>query len=297
MSLKHYIEGFFEFYNYNKEDSEFLINTYEKITNNSETFALLNQAMELYNKSIDCDYEKIIDIADEIAATLYLHEFTVEFLIFVCLSERAEKVYAEKGISSEIFQGNMFDLKYKLDECKLVYNIVGSFVADWFVGFFNLTRFTFGRLQFELINFDKNYANGGRVLTPGSKVINIHIPRSLKPLDEKSCDDAFLMAKEFFKDEFELDVPFYCHSWLLYPENKNILYEKSNTYRFMSRFEIINEYADKSFNNLWRIFDTMERCPDKLPEKTFIQKAYKTHLKNGGKMGSGEGLFFVSKDK
>ena len=30
MSLKHYIEGFFEFYNYNKEDSEFLINTYEK---------------------------------------------------------------------------------------------------------------------------------------------------------------------------------------------------------------------------------------------------------------------------
>ncbi|MBP3580298.1 MAG: DUF5596 domain-containing protein, partial [Clostridia bacterium] len=168
MSLKDYIKGFFEFYNYNEEDSEFLINTYEKITNNSETSKLLDQAMELYNKSVNCDYNKIIAIADEIATALYLHEFTVEFLIFVCLSKRAEKAYAEKGIASEIFQENMLDLKYKLDECKLVYNIVGSCVADWFVGFFNLTRFTFGRLQFELINFDKNYANGGRVLTPGS---------------------------------------------------------------------------------------------------------------------------------
>ena len=118
-----------------------------------------------------------------------------------------------------------------------------------------------------------------------------------KPLDEKSCDEAFLMAKEFYKDEFEQYIPFYCNSWILYPENKNILHEKSNTYRFMSRFEIINEYADKNFDNLWRIFDTMERHPDKLPEKTLIQKAYKAHLKNGGKMGSGEGLFFVSKDK
>ena len=297
MNLRDYIEDFFEFYNYSEEDSALLIHAYEKITNTPETFVLLNHAMDLYNKSIDCDYNKIISIADEIAAILYLHEFTVEFLIFVCLSERAEKVYAEKGISSEIFQGNMLDLKYKLDECKLVYNIVGSFVANWFIGFFKVTRFTFGRLQFELKTFGKNYANNGRVLTPESKVINIHIPRSLKPLDEKSCDYAFLMAKAFFEDEFEQDIPFYCHSWLLYSENKNILHEKSNTYRFMSRFEIINEYADKNFNNLWRIFDTMERCPDKLPEKTPMQKAYKTHLKNGGKMGIGEGLFFVSKDK
>ncbi len=297
MSLKVYIENFFDFYNYNKEDTEVLINTYEKIANNSETFILLNQIMDLYDESIYCDYNKIIAIADEIAAKLYLHEFTVEFLSFVCLSKRAEKVYVAKGIAPEIFYGNMFDLKYKLDECKLVYNIVGSFVVDWFVGFFNVTRFTFGRLQFEIENFNGNYKNDGRVLTPESKVINIHIPRSLKPLDEKSCDEAFLMAKEFFKDEFEGDIPFYCHSWLLYPENKNILSEKSNTYRFMSRFEIINEYTDKNFNSLWRIFDTMEKYPDKLPEKTLIQKAYKTHLKNGGKMGSGEGLFFVSKDK
>ena len=294
MGIRAYIDEFFKFYNYEEEDSKFLIDSYEKIMDNSVTFALFNQAMDLYNESIDCDYGKIIDIADKIASILYLYDFTVEFLIFVCLSQRAEKVYAAKGIPSEIFHANMYDLKYKADECKLVYNIVGSFVADWFIGFFKATRFTFGRLQFELMDFCKNYENDGKVLTPESKVINIHIPRSLKPLDEKSCDEAFFMAKEFFKDEFESYIPFYCNSWILYPENKKILSEKSNTYRFMSGFEIINEYTDKNLDNLWRIFDTMERCPDKLPEKTLLQKAYKAHLKNGGKLGGGEGLFFIS---
>lgn len=294
--LREYIENFFVYYNYDKTDSEYLIHSYEKITATPETFALLSQIIDMYNQSIDCDYGKIIALADEIAAKLYLYEYTVEFLVFVCLSKRAKEVYALKGIPSEIFYNNMLDLKYKLDECKLVYNIVGSFVARWFVAFFNATRFTLGRLQFEIKNFNKDYNNNGRILKPDSKVINIHIPRSLKPLDEKSCDESFSLAKEFFKSEFDDDIPFYCNSWLLYQENKKILSEKSNTYRFISRFDIIDQYADKNFDNLWRIFDTMERCPDKLPEKTPMQKAYKAHLKNGGKIGTGDGVFFVSLD-
>ena len=40
----------------------------------------------------------------------------------------------------------------------------------------------------------------------------------------------------------------------------------------------------------------MEKHPDRLPEDTRIKKAYKEHLKRGGKIGSGEGLFFISKE-
>ena len=94
-----------------------------------------------------------------------------------------------------------------------------------------------------------------------------------------------------YKVEFERNTKFFGIDGFKKHEIDIVVYNKTSN-RFMSRFEIINEYADKSFNNLWRIFDTMERYPDKLPEKTFIQKAYKTHLKNGGKMESGEGLFF-----
>ncbi len=296
MSSRAYIENFLTKYDYDEYDTQYLIDTYEKVASDSKTCSLFDKAMEIYNERIDCDYKKIIEIADEIASELYLYEFTVEFLVFVCLSERAEKVYEEKGIAKEIFYANMYDLKYKLEECKLVYNIIGTCVAYWFEGFFNLTRFTFERLQFEIIKFNKDYNRCGRVLTPDSKVVNVHIPRSLKPLDENSCDKSFMEAAKFFKDEFEGDIPFYCSSWLLYPENKKILHEKSNTYKFMSRFEIISEGTDKAFDSLKRIFDTMEKNPDRLPENTKIQKAYKAHLQNGGKIGYGAGVFFVPRN-
>jgi hypothetical protein len=296
MELKTYLKKFFDIYEYDKKDAQILTDVYVKITENEDTSKLFEQIMKMYEEDINCDYKQIIEIADKIAEKLYIHEFTVELLVFICLSEKTEKVYAEKGIAPEVFYGNMCDLKYKLEECKLVYNITGSFVAQWFERFFNATRFTFGRLQFELIDFNKNYEKNGVVLTPESRVVNVHIPRSPLPFNEENCDKAFLMAAEFFKDEFEESIPFYCASWLLYPENKEILSEKSNTYKFLSRFDIIKGRIDKTFHSLWRIFDTMEKHPDRLPEDTRIKKAYKEHLKRGGKIGSGEGLFFISKE-
>lgn len=295
MNFTEYLEYFFEFYEYNKDDAAVLTDAYKKTADNREASSILMQAMDMYDKNPDRDFPKILELADEIALKTGIHEYTAELLMCICLSKKAKEVYESKGINMEYFHGNMLDLKYKLEECKLVYGIVGSFVVSWFDNYFYAKRFTMGRLQFELISFGDNYNKDGRVLTPESKVVNVHIPRTLKPLDEKSCDEAFLLAKEFFKDEFEGEIPFYCYSWLLYPENKNILPETSNTYRFISRFEITKTEIDKNLNNLWRLFDTMERDPKKLPEKSSMQRAFKNHLLNGGKMGVSAGVFFLKK--
>jgi hypothetical protein len=188
----------------------------------------------------------------------------------------------------------MADLKYKLDECLLVYGIVGSFVAKWFVGFFNLTRFGIGRLQFEVIPFRDNYNKNGIVLTPDSKVINIHIPRSNEPLTEEVCMESYREAKAFFKSEIEMDpCPFVCDSYLLYSENEKFLPPQTNTYRFFKSFEILSARPDKERSNLWRIFDTFEKNIDRLPADTTMRRAYIEHLKKGGKLGRGRGILFI----
>lgn len=291
--MRNYLTSFFDEFEYSAEDAWFFTDTYDKITADEKTNGLWREAIALYDKDINCDFRRIRDIADEVAEILYLEEYTAELLIFVCLSKRLRERYKEHGIDMEIYKSSMLDLKYKVDECKIVKGITGSFVAWWFDRFFDLKRFGIGRLQFEIIEFGEHYEKDGKVLTPESKVINVHIPRTLTPLDEKSCDEALCRAKEFFKDKVGENCAFVCDSWLLWPENKDILPPYTNIYKFMMRFDIIRARINKGKEDLWRLFDTDEKNYTRLPADTSARRAYIAHLKNGGKMGSGYGVFFA----
>lgn len=291
--MRGYLIKFFHDFAYTQDDAQYLLDAYDKIMAQEETATLWNQAIAMYDNDIACDYNTVLQLADTVAEKLYLQEYTLELLIFICFSKKLETLYAQRNIDPSVFHNSMLDLRYKLEECKAVKGIVGSFVATWFPGFFNLTRFALGRLQFEITKFGKDYEKGGRVLTPDSDVINVHIPRTMTPLDPNSCDESFLMAKDFFRDSIGDVCPFVCSSWLLYPENVNILPEKSNIYRFMMRFDIVSSNISKGGKGLWRLFDTEECHPDRLPTDTSLRRAYVAHLKSGGKLGSGYGVFFM----
>ena len=291
--MRRYLGEFFERFQYVQEDASFLLAAYDRIAASEEMHKRWQEALRLYDEDILCDYSQVISIADVVAENLSLNEYTLELLVFICLTKRAEEVYRERGLAPEIFYNTMLDLRYKLEECKAVYGVVGTFVASWFAGFFRLTRFALGRLQFEIIDFGDTYEKNGRCLPPDSKVINIHIPRTGTPMDPNSCDEAFAMAKEFFKREVGDPTPFVCSSWLLYPENKDILPETSNTYKFLMRFDVYNHRITKDGSNLWRLFDTKETNPDRLPTDTSFRRRYVEHLKKGGKLGSGKGVFFL----
>ena len=131
--------------------------------------------------------------------------------------------------------------------------------------------------------------NGVKLERDKSKVINVHIPRTGKPLDKESCDKSYAMARKFFKEQVGENCPFVCYSWLLYPENKQILPPHTNTYRFMSEYDIIG-WDNNDGEDLWRLFDTEERNPDKLPADSTMRRCYIDHLKNGGKVGCGFGI-------
>lgn len=292
--MRKYICTFMEGYAYDAQAMEHLLFVYDQITENAETWKLLSLCLQSYQQDHFCPFDAILQNAEKMAQILSVHIFTVEFLVFLCLSRHLKELYIEKDLPLIYYEKSMADLKYKLEECRLVHGIIGSFVAKWFVGFFRLTRFGIGRLQFEVIPFGDSYAKDDIIPTPESKVINIHIPRSKEPLTPRACLEAYEEAKTFFKAEVGMDpCPFVCDTYLLYPENETFLPPSSNTYQFFKSFEIISVRPDEERRNLWRLFDTQEKNLDHLPADTSLRRAFLAHLKRGGKMGIGRGILFI----
>lgn len=60
----------------------------------------------------------------------------------------------------------------------------------------------------------------------------------------------------------------------------------------MKRYDIIKWGVNKHKTDLWRLFDTDECHPDRLPTDTTARRRYARHIKAGGKLGWGYGVFF-----
>ena len=291
--MKNYLSTFLPSQEYTPEDTEYLLATYERIASDEQALAMWDNALKLYDDSVECDYKEILKTADEVAYMLRLYPYTTEFLMFLCMTPRLRERYIERDIPLNIYEDTVKDLRYKSVKCKRIYGMFGFFSSGWFVGFFNLTRFCLGRLQFEVIDFGTEYNKDGHTLTPETKVINVHIPGSEKPFTPEACQEAYLLAKEFFRGEVADPTPFVCDSWFLFPEHETLLPHHSNIYKFYKRYDVFDWTYDKRGSDLWRIFGTLERNLDKLPRETSMQRAYIEYLGSGGTPGSGRGIFFL----
>ena len=288
--MRSYLNEFMTKWQYEDEDKAFLLDAFDKIWANNEAKAEFERILGVYEANIKCDqYKEILVPAQNAGYLANVHKYTSGLLIYMCMTKHLKKLYEERGINDQIFYDSMLDLRFKLEECKVVRGMVGSFVAWWFPGFFDLTRFALGRLQFEVVKFGHNYDKNGIKLTPDSKVINVHIPRTGTPMDKESCDAAYAQAREFFKEEAGENCPFICHSWLLFPEHANILPKHTNVYRFFSEFDVF-ESGENEGDDLWRLFDTEDRNPNRLPTDSSLRRNYVEHMKKGGKLGWGLGV-------
>jgi len=289
--MREYLTSFFERFAYEQADARCLLEAYDRIVLQAPASGLLRELLAAYAENYETDYRtEILDRAEEISRITGLHSYTVALLVFICMTKHLQTLYREKGLDQQIYVDSVLDLKWKLEECKAVKGICGTFVAHWFAGFFRLSRFALGRLQFELKTARCDYnKNGIRLEKDKSTVINVHIPRTGTPLDPESCDKAYAAAREFFKNQVGEHCPFVCNSWLLYPENKDILPPYLNTYRFLSEYDII-DWGVNDGRDLWRLFDTEEKDPDKLPVDGTLRRCYAAHLKNGGAVGWGYGV-------
>lgn len=229
-----------------------------------------------------------------------IHPNTVDMVFLLDCSETLREMFRRKGMADSLFLVTMEDLRYKLMESWEVYGVWGTFVGFWYPVFFQMNLLKLGRLQYESCTYDQEvpYEKHGVSLKKGDPVKSIHIP-SCGPLPEAACIDSYQQAYQFYKEELNGGpLVCVCHSWLLHPSTKAILPPHSNTVRFLSDFDIIAVGDSEHFENQWRVFGRdFEKPIDQLPEDTAMRRAYKKHLLENGKTGSGYGVLIFDGEK
>ena len=211
-------------------------------------------------------------------------------------ARETQSLYAERGISDEIFYLTMTDIRIWSENFRRERGFTGIDNLGWIQNHLSGKIFRLGRLQFQPFPFYiPPYALKGRDkaadIKIGERVLNVHIPQGER-LSEEECKKSFAMAEEFFGD-----TPyraFICDSWLLCERNKEFMSEDSNILRFAEFFDILGS-SESSAQTLERVFGKKERDPRLYPEVTSLQRRCKAYLLSGGKAGTGFGIRRIKK--
>jgi len=294
---KAYLSDFLRAFGFSEDTKRTLEEAFDRVFAEAEGVRLYDEIRRRYEKDPDKKFSYLVEISDKIAEKCKLSPYTAYLLVLALLSESAKKVYAKRKASAEMWRRNMFDLKYTCDQCILIKGVCGTHCPDWYRGFFAATRFTFGKLQFEISRLGKPYKKNGLTLDPEDKVIFIHIPRTGERLLPEDVDESCAAASAFFKQKYGIkNVVFACHSWILYPENKKILSERSNLHSFISRFDIVDVEEDTRYKDVWRLFDVEYRGDaDALPQDTSLRRAYAQRIKECKPLGAALGVWVYQK--
>ena len=267
---------------------------HELLMSRPELYGELYRAMDQFFIKGDRSF---LEILDKVAEEADIPNYTVHTVFLLLAAKPMHYLYAQKGISDEVYYDTLSDLTCKLWECKKVHNVWGIFVAWWYPNVYTCKIFKLGRMEYEPYAFPYDDYKG--VLKKGDKVYNCHIPSS-GPVTRESVIESLKCAYEFFKDELKDGIlPVYCSSWMIYPKHKEVYGEKSNLRNFYELFDIIDAVEDKTNHNFWRIFnvDYSPEILDSAPEDTSLQRSFKAYLKQGNNMGTGKGVLLFDGEK
>lgn len=279
-------------YGFEKDAIDFLENAYSLLESSKDEFNIFVGNVKKYEDNPEFEHEPVFSEIEGLSKTTNIHKYTLDLLYLIALTPHLKTLYRQKGISDYIYDASVCDLKWKAKECKDVYGVWGTFVGWWTIGFFKMSRFGIGRLQFNLKNFTEEVAINDFRFDENDLYIDTHIP-SCGPLDYQECQKSYKYAAEFFKDSFSnKPVVFGCRSWLLSPDNKNILPDTSNIVKFMQDYTLVKVDTDTTNNNLWRIFGTfvLPQKVNDLPQDTSLRRAFVKWLEKGNTIKIGFGL-------
>lgn len=189
-----------------------------------------------------------------------------------------QNIYRARNIPEDVFADTMKCFSRFVREHKVDF---GAYAFDrwWWTGRqLSLSLYRIGALEYELAYTER-----------GERAIAVHIP-SDADLSAPSLDLSLAKAKTFFS-RFEPDwekTEYTCSSWLLSPALKELLPAQSKILQFQNRFRMINFFADNKDYRTWLFHGATE--PEKFAENTSLQRAAKTFVLGGGKIGSAYGV-------
>lgn len=268
------------------EATEYLTQAFASIADHPQFLADLQTAADGLFTAADTRL-----LRRELAQKVNLHRYTVNLLVLLYAHIRLEQVYREKGLSPTLFSETLSDLRFKLQECWDIHGIWGNFVFFWYPGFFDLTRFKLGRMQYEPYPGEKDLSP---LVGTDAPILKCHIPAS-GPLTPESALDSLEQAYRFFG--YTGPMPVYCGSWLLYPPQYTLYPQGSNLQKFYDLFTIFSQKPQPDNPNCWRVFGTMDPNPAAWPLDTRFRRAVHSFLTAGNSMGFGEGLLLYSPEK
>lgn len=271
-----------------KEDAEFLTQTYNSLIEKKDICEDLYTAMDSFFCTDTYDF---VDILKGVAGKSGVEEYTVEFIFMLMAIRPMHYIYKRSGISDDIFYETIKDFGYKLNECKKLHNIRGTFVIYWYKHFVDQCIVALGRLQYEKRAIKYDYKD---LAKEGDIVLSCHIPSSGSLLEEDIVD-SLKKAYEFYGFDGKMIVT--CDTWLLYPPHYQLFREGSNLRKFYDLFDVIGENENENVD-LWRIFNK-ENGVDiaELPQDTHLQREFVKFLKDGNKMGAGYGVIVFDGEK
>lgn len=296
--MRDYLRGFFDEYEFTARERVAVALAYERIAECPKARERFTALLDGYEKDTRFLRDEHLSVLEGIGSAAGVHPYTVILLAVIVLSRTLRSRLLGIGLSRRVVAGTLADVLWKTRECERLHGVVGTEHWSWYVRFLELRLFGVGRLQFELKAYDgEPYEKDGKRLTAGERVLAVHIPDSGTPLEERLCNAAYRDAKKIFTMLLGVsDIPFVCSSWLLYPKNRDFLDPKSNIVKFMSRYDTVkveNYRKDRNAAIPYLFGAKMSTPTEELAEKTSLQRAYKAHLLEGGRMGYGTGIFFL----
>lgn len=289
--MRDFLTDFLDRFQYPDEAKKVLIDCYDAMANDEIAMSVMKKHIDIYTDGGDYDHSAMLADTTREALRIGKPWQTSHLVMGILLSKILKKKYEEKGIDEQFWIDSVDDFKCKLFECHDVYHVWGSFVGHWWKYFFSMEIIGIGRLQFQMRPFGYEYKDENIHLTPDMKALAVHIPSS-GPLTKELCEDSYSRAMEFFKPYFgDQKVLFMCDSWLLYPDNEEML-PNSNIVRFMKDFKVFKIWEPQKPFNIWTVFGDSYMLPfELLPRNTTLRRAYAERLCNGQRLGVGIGFF------
>lgn len=295
--MKNYIEGFLRRAQLPQEGElvlrkgwDLLLPAYE------EDLKKLTETLYDSGCNISATEEGRLALAEK--SGLHFHTATALFLLYAF--QRMWEDFRKAGISDEIYWDTVMDLKYKLVECRNVKGVWGTFVEGWYEIFYKLNLYKLGRLEFERTVYDRDtpYTCGDITVKKGDTVYSVHIP-SCGTLSKELRMDSYRRAYAFFaRERGEKPLVCICHSWLLFPGNREIFPAHLNMVDFMGDWDIVEKEEFEIFHDAWRVFGRdFDGDVSKLSQETTQQKALVNWLSQGKKTGAGFGVLIFDGEK